>query len=165
MIDLKKNFLPVICMLSSFLLTQACADSEWGKKLSNSFDTPIEVTSNSKPTVDRQNQNLTSNNKVLKKANGKQGFSRNILTAEKITSEKDKPVKAKVQKATKIKNKRFNYKPQPYRIIIRLSGSDPSAPAEALTRALRDAGVMFEVERIERFDNSSSPLNLKSIKR
>ena len=39
---------------------------------------------------------------------------------------------------------------EPYRITIRLSGADPSAPAEAVTSALRNADVRFAVERIER---------------
>jgi hypothetical protein len=40
----------------------------------------------------------------------------------------------------------------PYRITIRLAGADPAAPAEAVTRALREAGVGFAVERIERVE-------------
>jgi hypothetical protein len=44
-----------------------------------------------------------------------------------------------------------SYQPQePYRITIRLSGADPAAPAEAVTRVLRNADVSFAVERIER---------------
>ena len=39
---------------------------------------------------------------------------------------------------------------QPYRITIRLAGADPSAPAEAVTQALRTSAVEFMVERIER---------------
>ena len=55
------------------------------------------------------------------------------------------------QKSSKsIKKTIFN--PQPYRIILRLSGANPSAPAETVTEALRAAGVQFEVEKIERFD-------------
>lgn len=42
--------------------------------------------------------------------------------------------------------------PAPYRITIRLAGADPAAPAEAVTRALRDADVGFAVERIERVE-------------
>ena len=38
----------------------------------------------------------------------------------------------------------------PYRITIRLSGADPAAPAEAVTKALRSSAVDFMVERIER---------------
>ena len=41
---------------------------------------------------------------------------------------------------------------EPYRITIRLSGADPAAPAEAVTRALRRADVPFSVERIERIE-------------
>ena len=40
--------------------------------------------------------------------------------------------------------------PAPYRITIRLAGADPAAPAEAVTRALRQSDVVFSVERIER---------------
>ena len=40
----------------------------------------------------------------------------------------------------------------PYRITIRVAGADPAAPAEAVTRALRDADVGFAVERIERVE-------------
>ena len=41
-------------------------------------------------------------------------------------------------------------KPAPYRITIQLPSADPAAPAEAVTQALRAAGVSFEVEMIER---------------
>lgn len=40
--------------------------------------------------------------------------------------------------------------PAPYRVTIRLPQADPSAPAEVVTKALRAAGVPFEVETIER---------------
>ena len=40
--------------------------------------------------------------------------------------------------------------PGPYRVVLRLPATDPAAPAEALTRALRAANLPFEVETIER---------------
>jgi hypothetical protein len=40
--------------------------------------------------------------------------------------------------------------PAPYRVTILLPRADPAAPAEVLTRALRSAGVPFEVETIQR---------------
>jgi hypothetical protein len=43
--------------------------------------------------------------------------------------------------------------PAPYRVTIKLPAADPSAPAEAVTKALRAAGVSFEVETIERVRN------------
>ncbi|MFN9643846.1 MAG: hypothetical protein ACK6BG_01695 [Cyanobacteriota bacterium] len=42
----------------------------------------------------------------------------------------------------------------PYRVTLRLPRADPSAPAEAVTRALRTAGIPFEVETIERVEAS-----------
>ena len=66
------------------------------------------------------------------------------------------------EKSTKSINKTI-FNPQPYRIIIRLSGANPSAPAETVTEALRKAGVQFEVEKIERFnkENVSKNTSLK----
>jgi hypothetical protein len=46
-------------------------------------------------------------------------------------------------------------KPAPYRITIQLPAADPAAPAEAVTEALRAAGVSFEVEMIERIGAST----------
>ena len=43
----------------------------------------------------------------------------------------------------------------PYRVTLKLPGADPSAPAEVVTRALRAAGVPFEVETIERIGNGT----------
>jgi hypothetical protein len=50
----------------------------------------------------------------------------------------------------KPKSPALNQPQEPYRITIRLSGADPAAPAEAVTRVLRNADVRFAVERIER---------------
>ena len=41
---------------------------------------------------------------------------------------------------------------EPYRITIRLTAADPASPSDAVTRALRQAGVPFAVERIERIE-------------
>ena len=48
-------------------------------------------------------------------------------------------------------------KPAPYRITIQLPSADPAAPAEAVTEALRAAGVSFEVEMIERVGSAATP--------
>ena len=48
-------------------------------------------------------------------------------------------------------------KPAPYRITIQLPSADPAAPAEAVTQALRAAGVSFEVEMIERVGSAAIP--------
>ena len=38
---------------------------------------------------------------------------------------------------------------------IKLSGANPSAPAESVTKALRKAGVSFSVEKIERIKSEN----------
>ncbi|MEB3335547.1 MAG: hypothetical protein VKP70_11255 [Cyanobacteriota bacterium] len=43
----------------------------------------------------------------------------------------------------------------PYRVTLRLPLADPSAPAEAVTQALRGAGIVFEVETIERVNGGA----------
>jgi hypothetical protein len=48
-------------------------------------------------------------------------------------------------------------RPAPYRVTIRLPLADPSAPAEVVTKALRAAGVPFEVETIERMPAAGPP--------
>ncbi len=47
--------------------------------------------------------------------------------------------------------------PVPYRLTLRLAGADPAAPAEEVTRALRAAGLAFEVEVIERLPAGTAP--------
>ena len=47
--------------------------------------------------------------------------------------------------------------PQPYRLVLKLPAVDPSAPAEAVTKALRAAGLPFEVETIERMQPGEWP--------
>ena len=46
--------------------------------------------------------------------------------------------------------------PLPYRVVLKLPAADPSAPAEAVTKALRAAGLPFEVETIERVQEPAS---------
>jgi hypothetical protein len=63
--------------------------------------------------------------------------------AETPKSEPTKPVAKPVPPAPPLT-------PAPYRVTIKLPAADPSSPAEAVTDALRQAGVAFEVETIER---------------
>jgi hypothetical protein len=63
------------------------------------------------------------------------------------------PGDSQVRKSAPVAN------PLPYRVTIRLPEADPSAPAEAVTKALRATGVAFEVETIERIASpGSAPL-------
>ena len=141
---------------------QSCSNTVIGEKLESSFDTPQnQIASgdiNIKIKSKKQNEmpKITSRIKVEKKKNEK---DLGKIIKENSISNKDRLS----QKSSKsVKNTIFT--PQPYRIILRLSGANPSAPAETVTKALRKAGVQFEVEKIERFDNGELS-NDRSLKR
>ena len=128
---------------------QSCSNTVIGEKLESSFDTPQNPRASGDINIKSKKQNempkITSRIKVEKKKNEK---DLGKIIKENSISNKDRLS----QKSSKlVKNTIFT--PQPYRIILRLSGANPSAPAETVTKALRKAGVQFEVEKIERFDN------------
>ena len=71
-------------------------------------------------------------------------------TASAPKPPKPAPANPEPSNPTQSKSPSSNQPQEPYRITIRLSGADPAAPAEAVTRVLRNADVSFAVERIER---------------
>ena len=161
----EKIFIRSFLIVTLFLL-QSCSNTLIGEKLENSFDltenpNTSEKTNNkpqktnNKPQKNNKKTKIKSRIKDDKKEN-KNNFD-NIIKENSITK-KDRLSQKSDQS---IKKKFFN--PQPYRIILRLSGANPSAPAETVTEALRKAGVQFEVEKIERFneENFSKNTSLK----
>ena len=151
--------------ISSFLIVtffslQSCSNTLVGEKLENSFDIienpKISEKTNNKPQKLNEKTKIISSIKDYKKENENDVVN---LINENSISNKDRLS----QKSTK-SIKKIIFNPQPYRIIIRLSGANPSAPAETVTNALRKAGVQFEVEKIERFDEENFSKN-KSSKR
>ncbi len=129
---------------------QACSNTLIGEKLENSFD-----------IGGNQSSSLNSV-KSPKKSNGSKEIEpsqainkQNFQQEEKTTIKESKLNKAKISQKSNKSIKKVIFKPQPYRIILKLNGANPSSPAEALTKALRAAGIKFEVERIERLDNES----------
>ena len=139
-----------LLLIAAFIPLQACSNTRIGEKLENSFDT-TENPIMSVNTMKAKDQNKLKEIKKIKSSKidddkENKNFKRNI-TKENSTSNKDRFN----QKSTK-SIKKVIFKPQPYRIILKLSGTNPSAPAETVTNALRNAGVQFEVEKIERFE-------------
>jgi hypothetical protein len=132
----EKIFIRSFLIVTLFAL-QSCSNTLIGEKLESSFD------SMEKPRTPEK----TNTKSILKddKKENKDAFANTV--EENSISNKDRLSK----KITKSKKKTI-FNPQPYRIILRLSGANPSAPAETVTEALRTAGVQFEVEKIERFD-------------
>ena len=143
----EKMFIRLFLIVILFPL-QSCSNTLIGEKLENSFDINenaiISEEINNKPQKLNEIPKIKSRIKVERKENGK---DLEDIIKEKTIANKDRLS----QKSSKLVKKTI-FNPQPYRIIIRLSGANPAAPAETVTEALRKAGVQFEVEKIERFD-------------
>ncbi len=148
----EKIFVRSFLIVTLFPL-QSCSNTLIGEKLENSFS----LNENPKIAEKTKNKPQKLNEKI--KSIIKDDEKKNENDFGNIIKENSIPNKDRLsQKATKsIKKTIFN--PQPYRIILRLSGANPSAPAETVTEALRKAGVQFEVEKIERFDKESFSRN------
>ena len=131
------------------LFIQGCSIQKLSYRLSKNFDYPEEIKSDDKQkeiTKTIENINQTPNiPKKDKKAT-------EVISKGK-NEQKVKPKLIKLNQKSKIKNQKF--KLQPYRIVIKLVGTNSSAPAEKVTKALREAGIQFEVEKIELFEIQS----------
>ena len=122
-----------------------------GEKLEGSFDIMESPKTSEKTKNKPQKTKEKTKSKLIPKDDKKENKNAigNIFKENSI-SNKDRLS----EKSIKSKKKTI-FNPQPYRIILRLSGANPSAPAETVTEALRTAGVQFEVEKIERFDEEA----------
>ena len=144
----EKIFIRSFLIVTLFAL-QSCSNTLIGEKLESSFDSMEKPRTPEKTNIKPQKPNeKTKIKSILKddKKENKNAFANTVK--ENSISNKDRLS----QKSSKLVKKTI-FNPQPYRIIIRLSGANPAAPAETVTEALRKAGVQFEVEKIERFDS------------
>ena len=154
----EKIFIRSFLIITLFPL-QSCSNTLIGEKLENSFD--INEGAKNSGKISNKLQKLNEQAKINSRIKDDKKQNENVdvnFVKENSISNKDRLS----QKSTK-STKKIIFNPQPYRIIIRLSGANPSAPAETVTEALRKAGVQFEVEKIERFDveNFSKNTSLK----
>jgi len=129
-------------LLPALLVLQACGSTPFGQQLSDSFDAPA-VAPQVSPAVSTalSSPQPPSPQPREDKATPSPPAQPERSSVTQVAPVKPvKPVKAMARPQA----------PQPYRITIRLSAADPSAPAEVVTRSLREAGIGFEVETIER---------------
>mgnify|MGYP001316634624 FL=1 len=149
--------------LLALVLVQGCAGSPLAEQFERSFDPEVAgvPSSSSSPEareVDTPSDQLKAKDPTPAKDN--EAVAEENVQARQPDPMPDKPVK--VPEQTKDPGPEVVSAPTsrpflPYRVTIRLSGADPSAPAEAVTRALRDASVAFSVERIEAVDDPTAP--------
>ena len=152
--------------LVPLVLLQGCAGTPLAERLETSFgaaETGVETQparSNLVPPAglkikDSANpaavlSDLSNPDGVLKEGTATSTASEPSLALETSTPSEESPLNPTAANSTKPNPPRSNQPQEPYRITIRLSGADPAAPAEAVTRVLRNADVSFAVERIER---------------
>ncbi len=139
-----KNWLLIFAEIILFSFLQSCAGTNFGKRLTNSFDIPLQ---DSDSLNNMGNRKIDKDNQLDNKGNN-QLVKKDVELKSNNISYSSNEIK-KVESSYKDSK---SFKLKPYRIIIRLYEVDPSAPAQIVTSALRDAGVRFEVERIEKFD-------------
>ena len=138
-------------LIATVLPLQSCSNTLIGEKLENSFDLNEKPVTSAKITNESKKTNEKKEIKLIRKVGMKANQNDFGDTSKENSTSNNDTFNQKSTKSTK----KLIYNPQPYRIILRLSGANPSAPAETVTNALRKAGVKFEVEKIERFDKES----------
>ena len=157
-----------ICYLFLFLFIQSCAKTKIGEQLSASFDEPKSFSS-------KQTLNPIDNNENVKNVKEYSNSKNKSIKEEKQSSALGEPKQVDSRKnnfkkspgnikksSSQLDISKKIFKPQPYRITIKLSKANPSAPAEVVTKALRAAGVSFEVEMIERIDLKDKRFRMRS---
>ena len=149
--------------LVPLVLLQGCAGTPLAERLERSFgsvDTVVEtqparsddttstgskIKDSASPAAD--GSDLNNPDGVLKKGTE---ITKAPEPSVELETSAPSPLSQSPSNPPKPKSPPSNQPQEPYRITIRLSGADPAAPAEAVTRVLRNADVSFAVERIER---------------
>ena len=140
-------------LIAGLVTLQSCSNTLIGEKLENSFD----LEENSTVLDDTAKAKDLNKLKKLKKVklNNTYNFKENKNINGDIKKENSTAIKDRFSQNLNKSTKKVIFTPQPYRIILKLSGTNPSAPAETVTKALRKAGIQFEVEKIERFEEKN----------
>ena len=133
-----RTFGSLLCALA----LAGCSGTRFGDQLARSFSAP--------PAQPAQPVSPAPNPATATPASKAAAPPTAAPTAASPKKAEPKPVEAKPAAVNPSK-------PAPYRITIQLPSADPAAPAEAVTQALRAAGVSFEVEMIERVGAAAIP--------
>ena len=138
----------IVLPIGIVLLLQGCANSPIAQDLETRFSDPVPMTGQAVEVGTASAPNSLST------APSAQETTPGVLEADDLDTS-DEPVAPEL--TMELSQDPSTIEPssvppqqlQPYRITIRLSAADPSAPAEMVTRALRRSNVPFAVERIE----------------
>ena len=123
------------------------------KSIENDFKSE-KVLINNKNLKDSNEPEIILTNKEFQKPTNKI----NIQQKQNLKSDVNNNKKKKVikQNIIKDKNKKIetNYEPQSYRVVIIFKGVDPRDPSQKFSNVLKNANIIFEIEKIERFQEN-----------
>jgi len=139
--------------LLALMAVQACDGTPFGQQLSDSFDGSSSESTSGNPPPSVQSRMESVKEEPVERASVKEASGKEASGKE--DSGKESTVKAEAAESETIKTEATpqpstSARRLPYRITLRLFSADPAAPAEGVTKALRKAGIGFEVETIEK---------------
>ena len=147
-------------------LLQSCSGGRVGNFLELSFknikeDELKNFENNVKSEKVLINKNLKDSNKLkiiktikdFPKSSNEINTQKQNLKSDEINNKKKKVIKQNIimDNNKKIKT---NYEPQSYRVVIILKGVDPTDPSQKFSNVLKNANIIFEIEKIERFQEN-----------
>tara|TARA_B100001741_G_scaffold11534_1_gene9084 strand:+ start:288 stop:734 length:447 start_codon:yes stop_codon:yes gene_type:complete len=137
------------------LLLVGCSSTPLGQQLGASFDAPTPAEPKPVAKLEPEAKPVAKTEPEPTATAASEPVEQPEPAAEAVTTSKpEQPAAPMPQQQEQAGEPRD---PQPYRVILRLPSADPSAPAEAVTKALRAAGLPFEVETIERLQPAKQP--------
>ena len=165
-----------VLLLPLLMLLQACDGTPFGQRLSESFDSqagevspagtqddPDDSVSDTRVVAGKDEQQIKAKVKAKdkEKPKAKVDEDEDSTESERVPEREQPAARADSSDSTELRS--TPERTLPYRIMIRLSAADPAAPAEAVTEALRRAGIGFEVETIEKapVSDRNQPSNLR----
>ena len=150
------------------LILQSCSGGKIGNFLELSFR-DIEKEKSQSDENNSDSEKFKTNEKIFKDSNksiiikNSEDFSKttnkiNLPTKQNLNSDEIYKSQKKVIEKNIIQdqNKKIksNYKPQSYRVIMILKAADPTAPSQKFSNVLKNANILFEIEKIERFQEN-----------
>ena len=122
------------------------------KSIENNFKSE-KILKNNKNLKESNKLEIIKTNKDFPKPSNKINIQKQNLKSDEINNKKKKVIK---QNIIKDNNKKIetNYEPQSYRVVIILKGVDPTDPSQKFSNVLKNANIIIEREKIERFQEN-----------
>jgi len=151
------------------MLLQSCSGGMIGNFLELSFrnieEDKLKINENNfnskKLPLNKNNSKVSNQSTInkIKKDFSKENNELNIqkkynLKSNKISNSQKTVIKKNIIQDQN-KTIKSNYYPQSYRVTIILKDVDPSGPSQKFSNALKNANILFEVEKIERFQDNN----------